>query len=282
VNFVEFKPETPDNSCHTMSAPEPIAAPLRLSDVRKVFRLVGEVRELGADPDQWRPHMVRALRELLGAQFVVSSEIHVRKSRREGTFRVIDIGWISDTDGNICKAQDDREQENFEDFWVAPATGATTTEGPEDLIPVKPLLKVHAGRSFILSQSALKHAGAVDQLGVHRAWGDEPFTRAHHRLVRLLHVELGRLWRRDALRRAKDPATALPPRLSQTLDELLQGKSEKEIALRLELSRHTIHNYVKALHQRFGVSSRGELLARAGKEREATFTPQLSLELPKE
>ena len=51
--------------------------------------------------------------------------------------------------------------------------------------------------------------------------------------------------------------------------------------MRLELSRHTIHNYVKALHQRFGVSSRGELLARVGKEK-ASFTPKLSMELPRE
>jgi DNA-binding CsgD family transcriptional regulator len=258
------------------------AAPLRLGDVRAVFRLVGEVREMGADPDVWRPHMVSALRKLLKAQFVVSSEVHFRKSPTAGQMRVTDIGWISDTDGNICKSQDEREHDSFEDFWVAPAKPANGAEAaPDALIPVKPALKVHAGRSFILSQYALKHAGAVDQLGVHRAWGDEPFTTAHHRLVRLLHVELGRLWRRDALRRVKDPTSALPPRLSQTLDELLQGRSEKEIALRLELSRHTIHNYVKALHQRFGVSSRGELLARAGKERE-TFTPQLSLELPRE
>lgn len=255
---------------------------LRLADVRAIFRLVGDVREMGADPDVWRPHMVASLRTLLGAQFVVSSEIHFRKSPRDGSLRVTDIGWISDTDGNVCKSHDERDHDNFEDFWVAPSEDAPDVEEPDGLIPVKPKLKVHAGKSFILSQYALKHAGAVDQLGVHRAWGDEPFTTAHHRLVRMLHVELGRLWRRDALRRAKDPATALPPRLSQTLEELLQGKSEKEIALRLELSRHTIHNYVKALHQRFGVSSRGELLARVGKEREATFTPQLSLELPRD
>jgi DNA-binding CsgD family transcriptional regulator len=254
---------------------------LRLKDVRAIFRLVGEVREMGADPDVWRPHMVSALRDLLGAQFVVSSEIHFRKSARDGTTRVIDIGWISDTEGAVCKAHNERDQENFEDFWVAPATTPDIATASEDLIPVLPKLKVHAGKSFILSQYALKHAGAVDQLGIHRAWGDEPFTAADHRLVRLLHVELGRLWRRDALRKAKDPASTLPPRLSQTLDELLLGKSEKEIALRLELSRHTIHNYVKALHQRFGVSSRGELLARAGKDRE-TFTPQLSLELPRD
>jgi DNA-binding CsgD family transcriptional regulator len=273
-----------------MSDAPPPAARLRLSQVRAIFRLVGEVREMGADPDVWRPHMVRSLRKLLDAQFVVSSEIHFRRTSRDGPLRVTDIGWISDTEGVVCKAHHEREQESFENFWVtptasaeaggevaAPAAGGT----PQDLIPVKPTLNVHAGRSFVLSQYALKHAGAVDQLGLHRAWGDEPFTPAHHRLVRMLHVELGRLWRRDALRKAKDPSITLPPRLSQTLDELLMGRSEKEIASRLELSRHTIHNYVKALHQRFGVSSRGELLARAGKERE-TFTPQLSLELPRE
>jgi DNA-binding CsgD family transcriptional regulator len=265
------------------AAAEATHARLRLKDVRAIFRLIGEIREMGADPDVWRPHMVRSLRNLLGAQFIVSSEIHVRRSSKDGSAKVIDIGWISDTEGQVCKAQDEREHERFEDFWVAPSEGAATaaSEQAEGVIPIKPKVNVHAGKSFILSQYALKHAGAVDQLGVHRAWGDEPFTTAHHRLVRMLHLELGRLWRKDALRRAKDPASALPPRLSQTLDELLQGRSEKEIALRLELSRHTIHNYVKALHQRFGVSSRGELLARAGKDRE-TFTPQLSVELPRD
>lgn len=261
---------------------DPRPARLRLSQVRAIFRLVGEVREMGADPDVWRPHMVGSLRKLLDAQFVVSSEIHFRRASRQGGMRVTDIGWISDTEGSVCKAHHEREQEGFDDFWVTPAQ-APPGDGAagEGFIPVKPTLNVHAGRAFILSQYALKHAGAVDQLGLHRAWGDEPFTSAHHRLVRMLHVELGRLWRRDALRKAKDPNSALPPRLSQTLEELLLGRSEKEIAMHLELSRHTIHNYVKALHQRFGVSSRGELLARAGKDRE-TFTPQLSLELPRE
>ena len=49
--------------------------------------------------------------------------------------------------------------------------------------------------------------------------------------------------------------------------------------MKLELSRHTIHNYVKALHQRFGVNSRGELLAKAGAAR-ADAGPRLSLSLP--
>jgi DNA-binding CsgD family transcriptional regulator len=247
---------------------------LRLSDVRRVFRLVGEVRALGADPVGWRPHMVLALRRLVRAEIVVASEIHFRKAGG-GKMRVVDIGWGSDPDGKVWKIHNEQDDEQPANFWLAAAAGpgdggkadAAKGEagagagngggGEGDVVPVRPTQKMHGGQYLILSQYPLPHA--------------------ERRLVRLFHVELGRLWRRDALRRAKDPATDLPPRLSQTLNELLAGSSEKQIASKLELSRHTVHNYVKALHQRFGVSSRGELLARAGREKNADFTPRLSL-----
>lgn len=58
------------------------------------------------------------------------------------------------------------------------------------------------------------------------------------------------------------PAVPLSPRTRQTLDCLLAGDSEKQVAARLGLSRHTVHVYVKTLYRRFGVSSRGELFAR--------------------
>ena len=59
------------------------------------------------------------------------------------------------------------------------------------------------------------------------------------------------------------PACAdLSPRLAQTLDRLLAGDSEKEIAARLRRSPNTVHVYVKELYRRFEVNSRGELLAR--------------------
>src|SRR5213595_2260676 len=54
----------------------------------------------------------------------------------------------------------------------------------------------------------------------------------------------------------------LPPRVAQTLQCLLSGQSEKEVARELGLSPHTIHVYVKTLHKHFNVSSRAELLAR--------------------
>ena len=54
----------------------------------------------------------------------------------------------------------------------------------------------------------------------------------------------------------------LAPRLRQTLDRMLMGDSEKQIALALGISKHTVHVYVKSLYRWFNASSRGELTAR--------------------
>jgi DNA-binding CsgD family transcriptional regulator len=61
---------------------------------------------------------------------------------------------------------------------------------------------------------------------------------------------------------AQPPQQPLSPRQRQTLELLLTGNAEKEIARRLAISRHTVHVYVKSLYKCFGVCSRGELLAR--------------------
>jgi DNA-binding CsgD family transcriptional regulator len=257
---------------------------LRLRDVRDVFRLIGEVRELGADPKVWRPHMVKRLRQLFGAEIVISSEVHAQTTKVPGQLKVIDIGWGCDSEDNLWDIHTERDDENLESWRIAAGQvpeQAAAGEGAVE-VPVRPIKPVYGGQSFVLSQYSLPHINAVDQLGLHRAYGDEAFSSAEHRLVRLFHTELGRLWKRDVLRDAQNPHQDLPPRLSQTLAELLAGRSEKEIANRLELSRHTIHNYVKALHQRFEVSSRGELLAKAGAATKPDFTPKLSITLPRQ
>jgi DNA-binding NarL/FixJ family response regulator len=46
------------------------------------------------------------------------------------------------------------------------------------------------------------------------------------------------------------------------LQHLLEGDAEKQVALKLGLSPHTVHEYVKVLYRKLEVSSRSELLAR--------------------
>jgi DNA-binding CsgD family transcriptional regulator len=54
----------------------------------------------------------------------------------------------------------------------------------------------------------------------------------------------------------------LSPAQRRVLAALLEGNSEKDVAARLKLSPHTIHNHVREIYARFGVHSRPELMAR--------------------
>ena len=66
----------------------------------------------------------------------------------------------------------------------------------------------------------------------------------------------------DGLACHADPnIVSLPPRVREVLDCLLCGGSTKEIARELQLSRHTVNQYVKTILPFFGVTTRTELMA---------------------
>ncbi|MEM8875445.1 MAG: helix-turn-helix transcriptional regulator [Planctomycetota bacterium] len=58
------------------------------------------------------------------------------------------------------------------------------------------------------------------------------------------------------------PMPDLSPRLRETLLLLLRGEGEKQIALAMGISPHTVHVHVKNLYKKFDVATRGELLAK--------------------
>ncbi|MDX2147053.1 MAG: helix-turn-helix transcriptional regulator [Planctomycetota bacterium] len=55
----------------------------------------------------------------------------------------------------------------------------------------------------------------------------------------------------------------ISPREQVVLDQLILGKSVRQIAEELGRSSHTVHDHVKALHRKLNASSRGELISRA-------------------
>lgn len=56
-------------------------------------------------------------------------------------------------------------------------------------------------------------------------------------------------------------AALLSDAQKRVLNLLLEGKSEKEVASKLTVSPHTVHNHVKEIYRRMNVNSRPELLA---------------------
>ncbi|HSZ59212.1 MAG TPA: helix-turn-helix transcriptional regulator [Tepidisphaeraceae bacterium] len=88
-----------------------------------------------------------------------------------------------------------------------------------------------------------------------------PFLARERMLLHLAHMEMNWIYQADLMLASRGPAS-LSPRQRQTLQYLLAGHSEKEIAEKMHLSRNTVHHHVKAIHKHFAVSSRSELLAK--------------------
>lgn len=54
----------------------------------------------------------------------------------------------------------------------------------------------------------------------------------------------------------------LAPLARRVLRCFLEGDTDKQVAQRLGLTRHTVNGYAKVIFRHFGVGSRAELLAR--------------------
>jgi DNA-binding CsgD family transcriptional regulator len=130
-------------------------------------------------------------------------------------------------------------------------------------VPWKP--RVAHGRRLsdcLRYSAAIYDAHVVACVWLSRAPEDRrPFGSHEQTMLRLIHCEMSWVYETDLLLATHGAAT-LSPRQRQTLEYLLAGHSEKQIAVRMRLSPNTVHHYVKALHRHFGVSSRSELLAK--------------------
>ncbi|WP_437935119.1 response regulator transcription factor [Sorangium sp. So ce341] len=99
-------------------------------------------------------------------------------------------------------------------------------------------------------------------LCLYRQRSAPPFGAVERELLALFQHEAAPIYRSRFAARAGGAPSRLSPRESITLERLAEGLTEKQIAAELGLSPHTVHDYVKSLYRRFGVSSRGALLAR--------------------
>ncbi|NOJ80422.1 helix-turn-helix transcriptional regulator [Myxococcus xanthus] len=104
--------------------------------------------------------------------------------------------------------------------------------------------------------------GVVQCIGVYRGRSGRPFDEADRELLHLFHTEWGAL-----LGTSRPPAPVghearLSRRERQTLELVLAGLGDKQIAARLGISRFTVNQYTKSLYRRFAVHSRAALIVR--------------------
>jgi DNA-binding CsgD family transcriptional regulator len=265
-----------------------MATRLDADDVRQLFRLTGELRELGNDPAAWRAHLAAELEGLCRAQIVVVCELLVNPALRETTATAAAVGDCAQAVRPLQirdQGLDPGARQSFFDdlYWtdhrnddalegIVRLYGTAFTVLRRDLVTdqrwyrstmANERYRKHHCGDFIMSMVPVTDLGVICSVELFRPWRGPGFSPRDRLLVDLLHGELGRDWRRP-----RRPLPHLTRRQQQVLDHLAAGASEKELADQLGLSNHTVHDHVKAVHRAFGVRSRGELLARWGADLE--------------
>src|SRR4051812_18894677 len=251
------------------------------NDVAALLRISGEVSELEPDVQQRREHILNRLLDLVGGCWAVCSEID--PSHATGS------GWAmpdSITRAGVLSSDQQRLIDEYLTGRLAAldpcvphllrAHNSVVTFRRTDVVDRSWFRSDHFNhirRPLGFGESMYAKLTTPDgrslKLSMHRELNDSPFTERDVQLLQIFNENLGSLY--TAPQRAPgspdaDPQTderidSLPARVRPVLRRLLAGDAEKQAALKLGLSQHTVHEYTKLLYRTFHVNSRGELLA---------------------
>jgi DNA-binding CsgD family transcriptional regulator len=218
---------------------------LKPADVRSLLRLANDLHDTPADPGARKKRLLEGLCRLLRADAGVCAVTHTAAPARASDVVTVVRWGMSEADADTFAAR------------VPPAAGRTHPAVSADAKGSR------AGADHCL-ESDLPVAGGRLRACVtllRRPPDRRPFSPRERLMLELLHSESQWLYRTD-LPLATPAGRSLTPRQRQTLQFLLAGHGEKQIAAQMRLSPNTVHHYVKAIHRHFRVSSRSELLAR--------------------
>jgi len=255
---------------------------LRLGDIESVFQLVGECRELWADADAWQIHLLQGACRLTG-----TAVGHYNEQRLAPDLQSTEIldesfcgGW-RDAAARDCmfRMYDDARARNVNRAAFFPRCAQLAGQAllGQDATALRQQMRTDRDwyRSdifneyrrpayvdgFILSFSMNSMTGSVVMVTTNQDVSDPQPTPHAAETLSLLTRQIAPLVGTVLTTRRQHGLRGLSPRQRQTLDRLLAGDSEKEIASRLALSRTTVHEYIGALYRHFDVTTRGELMA---------------------
>jgi DNA-binding CsgD family transcriptional regulator len=240
---------------------------VRTHDVRQIMRLIHDSLELGSDALAWRQHFLKGMRRIIGEHVRIMTTIlplPVDPTNANAQFCVME-GWTPEAQAFMLKYFDQG------DLRSDPVTPGILSLGSRSFTRVRGQLCSDAtwynssyfneirrkidDDDIVYSQRSFHGLKCNSGIGLTREIHGKPFSRREQLLVHIAHSELYHLWRRDQYNQLH-----LSNRQRQVLESVCKGFSEKEVAVQLSISRHTVHNYVSTLHQKLKVQTRAELV----------------------
>jgi DNA-binding CsgD family transcriptional regulator len=243
-----------------------------LLELRQVLRLSSELRDLPHGSREQKQHALCGLCRLVGAQLGLWLDLVEVGGGHLMLRDTVEHGWPSERERAMFVAYLEAQPES-----VDPSHPALTERMHRDTHVTVSRRDVLSDRDWYGSSHVqdYRRAGGVDDfiyagrlvrrevdargLSLHRPWGDRRFRPRDVAIIDAFTRES--LWMHAPRTQLERLSEQLPRRLREVLAGFARGLSEKQIADELALSTHTVHDYVKALYRRLGVSSRGELLA---------------------
>jgi DNA-binding CsgD family transcriptional regulator len=244
---------------------------VRSVDVRALLKLVGEARDLRDAGDCPRAHALHRLSQLVGAEVGVLFHGERLRASAPRVVDYLDHGWTPDERRTVLEFYGSRS--GTDDPMIG---GLLSRRWREPLVTMRRSDLVASDTWYASAlHNELHRPGRLDDVllsarfvgskGVSvllfkRAAGDRPFSPEQREILHLFRGESDWMFRpqSDPL---PDVTEQLTRREQDTLRLLLTGGSEKEIAARLGISPHTVHDYVKRLYRKHGVTSRAALMA---------------------
>jgi DNA-binding CsgD family transcriptional regulator len=250
---------------------------VRLRDIRHVYRIVNEIADLGHDPDEWRPHLAAELLKLSDLQSCHLYVMPLPVTVDNANIGKIAIWGLDETANRMWCEYGARG-----DLSADPCTPEIMRRMQQPFTSVRSLLvndrdwytspyfndfkKQMRSDDILVSIVPMPQIGILHGIGGDRRAGSKPMGRREIICTGLIHQELARRWHRS-LAQSVLIERKLSRRLRELLGYLRGSDSEKDIAARMGLSPHTVHNHVRRLYREFKVSSRAELLIADNKQR---------------
>jgi DNA-binding CsgD family transcriptional regulator len=254
------------------------AARLLPSDYRALYELTHECRDRGDDAVGWRQHFFARLATLTGADLVIGGELSGLKSGLPRDLGTTDWGWEHgfDRDGWLRALELLQSDPTYSPMLAEYGRRLVRQEGialRRTEMADERVWQRSAECQEVFGMMGVDHAvyclcsvpGTADDVSgafLLRSIRRRDFSPREKAIIQEAHVLLAGLVG-GALARFGEPSPSeLPPRVRQILLCLLEGDGDKQIAVRLKLSVHTVNEYAKRVFVHFGVVSRTELLAR--------------------
>lgn len=251
------------------------ASRITLPDAREAFEIVGECRELWADPRGWRRHLLRRLAALTHCRVAFSMEVCGENGGiSESLLSGEDVGWDTEAERRTVLEGLTGVPLSFSPMWTS-FTRALANRN--ELTALQPALvdarEWHASEMYdryvrptrigegLMSAVRVPSTGSWDHWCICNDRADPPPGYREQHLVALVHDRIASMIGRELTTWRDRSVEGLTLRRRDVLRLLLSGRSEKEIALAMHRSKAAVHEHIDYLYRHFGVNSRAQLAA---------------------